>query len=390
MRRLASAVLAAGALLGCGGDPKPAPYTCPAKSGTICTIAGTGIAGDGDDGLLPLETMIYSPADIAFTPDGALTIVDWNNHRIRAVQADGRLKVVAGVGELGSGLAADDVTDRLNHPTDVTFDPQGRMVIAAWHNSRVKRVDLTTGVIENIAGTGMRGFGGDDGPAATAILNLPVSVVFDPDGNLFVCDQANQRIRKIDVGGTITTCAGSGTRGYDGDGGPALDARFNLPVGQQGHPAAHIARDAAGNIFLADTNNSVIRRIDPAGVISTVAGSGKAGSGGEAVPATTAGLLRPVDIAVAPDGALFIADTENNCVRVVRDGIISTVAGICGACIGAVTDFCPCKPSDAVCLGDGGPPGLARLNRPSGVALDGDGNLYVADTLDHRIRIVYR
>jgi sugar lactone lactonase YvrE len=390
--------LAAVALLGAVGcDDSDLPggpaADCLPSPGNICTVAGTGVAGDGVDGQPPLATMLYAPADVAFTPDGRLVVVDWNNHRIRALQGDGTLKIVAGVGELGNGLLVDEVTGRLNHPTDVIFDPQGRMIVAAWHNSRIKRVDLVTGVIEDIVGTGARSFGGDNGPAAKCDLNLPAGIVLDPAGNLFISDQANQRIRRVDPAGTIITVAGAGSmndRGFAGDGGPALKAKFNLPIGQQGHPAAHIAMDSAGALVLADTLNNRIRRIGPDGIVSTVAGKGTFGGNGAEGPALEAELAAPVDVAFGPDGALYIADTENNCVRRVQDGLISTVAGTCGACGGGRNDGCRCPATDAACIGDGGSARAASLKRPTGIAFDGNGNLYIADTLNHRVRVVYR
>ena len=380
--------------IGCGDDPPENPDPnppCQKAPGVICTVAGTGIAGDGTDLLPPRATMLYSPADVAFTPQGRLVVIDWNNHRIRAVQEDGKLKIVAGEGELSTGLLGDEVGNRLNHPTDVTFDAEGRMVIAAWHNSRVKRVDPTTGALEDIAGTGARGYDGDNGPALMAILNLPASVLYDPQGNLLVSDQANQRIRMIDRDGKITTIAGTGKRGYGGDGGPALEAMFNLPVGQQGHPAAHIVRHpTTGDLYLADTDNNRIRRIDPAGMVTTVAGTGNAGTAGLEGPALEADLEHPVDVAIGPDGDLYIADTVNNCVRVVRQGMISTVAGTCGLCSNELGDQCRCPARDAACIGDGRPARQAALKRPTGIAFDAEGNLYIADTLNHRVRVVYR
>jgi DNA-binding beta-propeller fold protein YncE len=377
---------------GCSDEAiPPAPIECPHTSGTICTVAGNGVAGDGADRRLPTDTMLYDPSDVAFAPDGALVIVDWNNHRIRRAQADGTLQIVAGVGELIPALGTDQVTDRLNHPTDVTFDPQGRMVIAAWHNSRIKRLDPATGMLEDIAGTGARSYGGDNGPALQAILNLPASVLYDPAGNLLVSDQANQRIRRIAPTTTIiTTIAGTGEKGFAGDGGPAVMAKFSLPIGQQGHPAAHIALSAAGELFLADTDNNRIRRIDAAGMVSTVAGTGVAGAENPEGPALQAQLEHPVDVAVSPDGALYVADTENNCVRVIRDGVISTVAGTCTrVCPSDLNDPCRCPSVDAACIGDGGTARAAHLKRPTGIALDKDGNLYIADTLNHRVRVVW-
>ncbi|HEY0709410.1 MAG TPA: hypothetical protein VGG33_21550, partial [Polyangia bacterium] len=163
LRRSAALALTFGiatALAGCGGEdvmlPPPIPEVvevpvdnCPKTPGTICTIAGTGVAGDGKDLLHPLATRLYAPVDLAFGPTGKLVIVDWNNHRIRALESNGTLRIVAGIGELAPD-PDDETSTRLNHPTDVTFDAQGRLVIAAWHNSRIKRLDFATGALEDI------------------------------------------------------------------------------------------------------------------------------------------------------------------------------------------------------------------------------------------------
>jgi DNA-binding beta-propeller fold protein YncE len=370
----------------------PAPSACPRSPGNICTVAGTGIPGDGADLLPPLQTRLYAPVDMTFSPSGRLVVVDWNNHRIRATNDQGLMRIVAGVGELAPEALNDDVGTRLNHPTDVIFDAQGRMVIAAWHNSRVKRVDMNTLELEDIAGTGARSYGGDGGPAMKCDLNLPAGVVYDPAGNLLVSDQANQRIRLIDPQGIISTIAGSGKRGFAGDGGPALLAEFALPVGQRGHPAAHIVLAPDGTLYLADTENNRIRAITPGPerMVTTVAGNGKYGWAGDGGPAVGAELAYPVDVAIGPDNVLYIADTENNCVRKVQDGVISTVAGVCGGCGSALDDACRCPLTDTACIGDGRPATSARLKRPTGIAFDKDGNLYIADTLNHRVRVVYR
>ena len=377
------AAVAAGAA-GCGDDNGiPVSKPCEPGSGVICTVAGTGIAGDGADDLVALETRLYLPQDVSIGPDGRLFIVDWNNHRIRARQPDGTLHIVAGTGELGPD-SDDPTTDRLNHPTQVTFDAAGNLVIAAWHNSRIKTVDLATGAILDVCGNGKRGFAGDGGPAATATLDLPVAVEFDPAGNLVIADQANDRLRRIDAATQmITTIAGVGpctTPGACpalGDGGPATSAFISLPQGQSARPGGRIDIDAAGNIYVADTLNARVRKIDSAGIITSIAGSGVMGSDGDGGPATSASLSGLADVEVAPNGDVYIADTGNGCVRVVRaaDGIIATVAGICGS------------PGFA---GDSGPAAEAKLNKPGGIALDADGNLYIADTHNQRVRIVYR
>jgi DNA-binding beta-propeller fold protein YncE len=393
-------VLAA-AFAGCGDDmaarppsTRPDPNLDPNKpttgalcaAGQICTLAGTGIAGDGQDGLPARQTRLYLPQDTTVGPDGRLFVVDWNNHRIRVIEADGTMRIVAGAGELG--LAADDpTTDRLNHPTHVAFDATGspdELWIAAWHNSRVKKVDLTTGTVTDVCGTGKRGFAGNDGPAAAATLDLPVALVFDAGGNMLIADQANQMIRRVDrTTGMISTIAGTGHCADAinpnpcvlNDGGPATAAGFHFPIGQMASPGGRIALAADGAIYVADTDNFRVRRIDTAGVITTFAGTGTWGFAGDGAPAAAAQLGRVADVAVGPDGRVYIADSDNDCVRVVSpDGIIATLAGRCGT-----PGF----------EGDDGPATAALLDRPSGVEVGRQGEIYVADTHNQRIRVVY-
>jgi sugar lactone lactonase YvrE len=386
------------------GDCKPEP-------GTICTIAGTGIAGvQGDDGPATAAEL-YSPMDMTLDAGGALYMLDWNNHRIRGIDASGTIHTIAGVGELGDGPEGPALAAHFNHPTNIAFDKAGRMIVAAWHNSRVVRVDLESGLLEDIAGTGKRAYAGDGGPASTAILDLPASVACDADDNLFIMDQANQTIRRIDADGVIDRFAGRCLIGvcddgeeptrcpdtdkwscigdsdpdgckkpcsaaYGGDDGPALEARFAQPVGQSADPAGRITFDADGNLFIADTGNHRIRKIDPDGMITSVVGNGEAGYAGDGGPALLASLDNPVDVAVGSDGVLYIADTYNHCIRSVSpDGIIDTFAGECGR-----HGF----------AGDGQAPTHALFNRPYGVALDAHDNLYVADTYNHRIRLISR
>ena len=396
------ALVFGGALvLGCGeGSPDmkhPPLETCARTSGAICTVAGTGIAGDGADGQAALATRLYLPQDMTVGPDGRLFVVDWNNHRIRAVNADGTMTIVAGIGELGPNVD-DPSSDRLNHPTNVTFDANGRMVIAAWHNSRVKTVDLSLpepGNLVNICGTGKRAFDGNGGPASMASLDLPVAVAFDATGNLFIADQANQMIRVVDAAtGIIDTIAGKtyaldsgGATGHCADAQnpkpcvpfmdeiPAKDASFHLPVGQAATPGGRIALDATGNVYIADTENFRVRVIDAARIVHTFAGTGVNGFAGDGGPAAAAQLSRVTDVAVAPDGAVYIADTENSCVRLVTPaGIMTTFAGVCG---------------HAGFAGDGGAAAAALLDRPSGVEIAPTGDIYIADTHNQRVRVVY-
>lgn len=396
---------------GADADAASAALSCEPAPGTLCTIAGTGEAGvAGDDG--PARSAeLYLPMDVTPNAGGELFVLDWNNHRVRAIDAGGMMRTVAGDGQLGDGPEGPALFAHFNHPTNIAFDKMGRMIIAAWHNSRVVRVDLETGLLETLAGTGMRAYGGDGGPAKTAVLDLPASVACDGDDNLYIMDQANQMIRKIGGDGRIerfagqcligscddgeqpVACEGSGkfscqsdtdpdacklpcSAAFGGDGGPALEARLGQPVGQSADPAGRIVFDGEGNLFVADSGNHRVRKITPDGMITTVAGNGEADYAGDGGPATEASLDNPVDVAIASDGTLYIADTYNSCIRAVSpEGIIDTVAGRCG------------KRGFA---GDGKPGREALLDRPYGIALDAHENLLVIDTYNHRIRQLTR
>ena len=385
---------------GCGGGDDDG-----CGEGKICTIAGTGIAGLTDDGMPARDSDLYNPMDLAVGPDGLLYLLDWNNHRVRVIDDKGRIQTVAGTGLIGDGPPGPVLQTAFNHPTAVTFDEEGRMFIAAWHNSRIKVVDLEAQTLIDFAGTGARAYAGDGGPAATAILDLPASVAFDSEQNLYVMDQANQVIRTITPDGTISRFAGLcvvgepvtgeeparlgetdkwGWRpedvtkacqaGFGGDGGPALEARISQPVGQAAEPAGRLVVDAEGNVYFADSGNNRIRKIDRDGIITTVAGNGTPGFAGDGGAAVDAQLSNPVDVEIGPDGSLYIADTYNSCVRVVSpEGIIGTVAGVCGS-----SGF----------NGDGGEATAALLDRPFGIELDGEGNLYIADTYNQCVRKV--
>lgn len=222
--------------------------------------------------------------------------------------------------------------------------------------------DLT---IYTIAGTGVAGFNGDNRPAVEAHLNAPAAVAVDAQGNIYIADVRNHRIRRIDLHGIITTVAGTGQPGYSGDGGLATNAQLNQPLG--------IALDSKGNLLIADTLNGRIRRVDAAGIITTVAGDGSEGFGGDDGPATEAMFARPVGLAVDSEGNIYVADVFNNRIRKFAvEGKIFTVAGDGTGGYG----------------GDGGPAIKAQLNRPRDVAVDKNGNLYIADMDNHRVRRV--
>lgn len=221
-------------------------------------------------------------------------------------------------------------------------------------------------VINTAAGNGTIGYGGDGGPATQAQLRYPTDAALAPDGTLYLADQQNHRIRRIGPDGIITTVAGNGNPGFSGDGGPATQARLYNPYA--------VALGPDGSLYIADSDNHRVRRVGPDGIITTVAGTGSAGFSGDDGPATAARLANPSGVAVGPDGALYIADTDNNRVRQVgTDGIIVTVAG---------------SDSAGGYGGDGGPAWQARLYHPIRVVVDPDGVLYIADLVNHRVRRV--
>jgi hypothetical protein len=399
---LGGALAAAVAGLGTGCGPK----TACSDPGAVCRVIGNGDqALDTNEGTAALETPTYLVQDITFGPGGDGYYIDWNNHRIRDWDAtDDTITTVCGSGITGDGPEGPATATAMNHPTGLTFDPNGAMIVAAWHNSKIKRVDLLAETIEDICGTGMRGFGGDGGPCEMAVLDLPSSVAYDSAGNLYISDQANNRIRRVDTSGIITTWAGtglgtginmmtmlpnpeclgaspSGTEDcFSGDGGPALMATLNNPRGQAAPPAGRIIIDADDNVYVADTANHVIRRIEATGMnlVTTIAGTGgMSGYAGDGGSATSALLSSPSDIALDPvDGTLFIADTRNDCVRAVAtDGTISTAAGVCGSS-GYEADATPAAES--------------HLNRPYGVEVGPDGNLYISDTENNVVRVLNR
>ena len=250
----------------------------------------------------------------------------------------------------------------LMRPTGVAYDAAGDLFIADANRNQVIEISVG-GVVSVVAGDGTQGFAGDGGPASAAELNLPMAVTMGANGTLYIADTGNERIRAVQ-NGTITTFAGSGVRGFSGDGGAATAAALNRPV--------MLATDASGAVLVCDQGNERVRRINN-GSITTIAGNGTQGYAGDGGPATAAEFNEPSGLAVSTDGRLFIADTGSQRVRVVSStGVISTFAGT------GIAGF----------SGDGGPAIAARLNRPSGLAVDTSNDLYVADENNHRLRMI--
>ena len=248
----------------------------------------------------------------------------------------------------------------------ITLDKKGNMYIAMREHNIISRID-TKGTMTRYAGSGQSGFSGDGGPAANASFRVPAGLAFDSEGNLYIADRENHRVRKVDPKGYISTFAGIGEAGFSGDEGPAVKARLNLPSG--------VVVDKKGNLYISDRSIDRIRVVDKKGVIRTYAGSGVAGFQGDAGPALKAQLDKPFGIALDETKNLYIADRNNNRVRKVSpDGIITTVAGDGGFFF----------------MGDNGPAYRASVAAPTGVALDSKGNLYIADRNNNRVRVVDR
>ncbi len=370
----------------CNDTESPGPPAVD-PSGTIRTWAGKGIAGWDGDGRPILQSALYAPIDLTITLAGEVYVLDWNNHVIRRVTVDGEFETVMGTGgfpgdgpEFGStesdlvppGALGTEVL--LNHPTHLVPLADGTLLLTAWHNHKLRRYDPVTGRVLVSCGRGA-GYAGDEGPEANALLNQPNQTTVGPDGSRYVMDQRNQRVRKIDPQGIIHTVVGTGVAGYNGDGIPPLQAQIRMPAGDNPQPGGALAFDTQGRLYISDTLNHRIRRVDFAlDLIETVAGNGVAGFGGGDGPAITASLNNPRDLAFGPDGRLYVADELNDRVRAIdlTAGTITTVAGNGARTFG----------------GDGGQATAASLNRPTGLEFDADGNLYIADSYNHRIRRV--
>ena len=331
----------------------------------IATAAGNRSAGFSGDGNAATNAALYYPAGAAVDEGGNLFIADTSNNRIRKVDVNGIITTVAGNGSdgfSGDGNAATNAA--LSRPQGVAVDKGGNLFIADTYNQRIRKVDVN-GIITTVVGNGSASFSGDGNAATNAALNYPAGVAVDNGGNLFIADSSNHRIRKVDVNGIIATAAGNGSASFSGDGNAATNAALNYPGG--------VAVDNGGNLFIADSLIQRIRKVDVNGIITTVAGNGSAGFSGDGNAAINAALYYPGGVAVDNAGNLFITDSSNNRIRKVDvNGIISTAAGN----------------GSAGFSGDGNGAANAALYYPFGVGLDNGGNLFIADTYNHRVRKV--
>ena len=381
VRSAAAAVIGLSAILGACDGESSGP-SCADKPGVICTWAGVGYeAFDGDDNPL-LDSAFYWPVDMTFATSG-IYILDWNNHRVRRVTEEQTLETVIGTDFVGDGPVdfsdsqppgADGTEVTLNHPTQLTEMPDGSMLLVSWHNHKIRHYDPETGKVFIACGSAP-GHKGDGGPLRPALLDQPQAISLSEDGSMFILDQRNQVIRKVDPEGIISTVAGQvKAAGFEGDGGDPLLAKFNFPTGSNPQPNGSMAY-AGGLLYVADTLNHRIRVIDwDKNTIGTLAGTGEPGFSGDGGPAEEAEINNPRKLTLGPDGRLYFGDEYNHRIRAIDldTGVITTVAG------NGTPTF----------AGDGLPPEEASLDRPVGVSFSPEGDMYILDTNNNRIRRV--
>jgi hypothetical protein len=337
--------------------------------GSILTVAGTGTAGYSGDGGAANLAMLYHPNAVAVDASGNVFIADYTNNRVREIiKATGQIITVAGNGYPGYGGDGGPATAaKLLAPAGLAIDASGNLFIADLYNYRIREVVKATGNIITVAGNGSTTDSGDGGPAALAGLASPAAIAMDASGNLFIAEYSSRVREVIAATGTIVTVAGTGMPGYSGDNGPATAAMLNSPYG--------VAVDAHGNLFIADSNNDRIREVVQAtGNIITIGGTGLAGYSGDGGPATAAKLFSPDGLMVDANGDVLIADTYNYRIRAILaySGNIITIAGT------GTNGY----------SGDGGPATSAKLSLSYGLAMDGSGNLFIADQWNNAVREV--
>ena len=340
------------------------PASCLLSSGLLAGTIET-IAGDGT------PATVGQPFGVEIGPDGALYICEVQNHRVRRLDLkSGELTTVAGSGKKGyAGDGGPATKAELNEPYEVRFDRAGNLLFVEMQNQLVRRVDAKSGTIRTIAGTGKKGFGGDGGPATAALLSSPHSIALDREDNLYIADIGNHRIRKVDAKtGVISTIAGNGERMPPTAGQPASGQPMIGPR------ALFIDGDT---LWIALREGHSVWKMDlTSGVLAHVAGTGKTGFSGDGGPASKATFNGPKGIAIGPDKAVYVVDTENQAIRRIdlSAGTISTIAGR--------------GPEHRGGSGDGGPATEAAMDRPHGICVGPDGAVYIGDTNNHRVRRV--
>lgn len=329
----------------------------------ISTIAGNGTIGYCGDGGPATAAELSYPWGLAIDRLGNIYVADEANERIRVVTTSDTIRTIAGNGIMGFSGDGGYATDaELNGPTGLAIDIYGNIFVSDMYNQRIRKI-TSSGIISTIAGNDTSGYSGDGGPATAAELNYPQGLCIDRVGNIYISDQENNVIRKVNTSGIISTIAGTGIAGYSGDGGLAIAAELNNPFS--------VSFDQRGNLFIADSYNSCIRMVDANGVISTIAGNGVSGFSGDGGAATAAQLDWPTDVKVDSTGNIYIVDFSNQRVRMVNpDRIINTIAGT-GA---------------SGYNGDGIPATTAELYNPGFLLIDNKENVYVSEEWNQRIR----
>lgn len=333
---------------------------------SIYTVAGTGESGFSGDGGRATVAKLNQPNAVAITLDGGFLISDGGNNVVRLVAADGGISTVAGNATAGfSGDGGPATAAQLHTPDGISMTADGGYLIADHGNNVIRHV-AADGTMSTVAGTGATGFSGDGGPATAAEFNGVVDVASLPGGGFLVSDSLNHVVRRVAADGSIDTVAGTpGVAGIIGDGGPAVAAQLDHPDG--------VSTTTDGGFLIGEANNHVIRRVNSAGTIETVAGVASAGFSGDGGPASSALLDHPVLVCALADGGFVFCDMNNQRVRRVSfSGRITTIAG--NGSLGSG--------------GDGGPAALAELATPFGVALTLDGGILIATAGDHRVRFV--
>jgi uncharacterized protein (TIGR03437 family) len=331
--------------------------------GSVATFAGNGGYSYSGDGGAATSAQMNSPYAVAVDGAGNYYVADAGNNVVRKVSASGVITTVAGNGTAGSsGDGSAATAAELSGPQGLALDGAGNLYIADTGNSKVREV--SGGTITTVAGSGTAGYAGDGAAAASAQLSSPVGLAFDAKGNLYIADTDNNAVRKV-AGGTISTVAGTGHQGYTGDGGLAVSAQLGYPEG--------VAVDAAGNLYITDTLNYAIRKVSPAGTIATIAGNGAAGYSGDGGAASQAQLTFPTGIAVDNSGNVYFSDAGAAVRKVYGNGLIATIAG--NGAVGYT--------------GDGGLATGASLHGPTGLAVDAKGDVYIADSANNAVRLLY-
>jgi streptogramin lyase len=339
-----------------------------ASEWTVSNLAGTGIAGFSGDGGPASAAQITDPYGIVRGPDGAIWFCEHGTHRIRRIAPDGTISTIAGTGQKGyTGDGGPATQATFNLPHELRFDTAGNLYVADTGNDAVRRIDLKTGVITTFAGNGRKGETGDGGPASDASVSSPHSIQISPDDTLYICDVPSHIIRRVDLHtGIITTFAGTGKAGPTPDGAPIAGTPLNNP--------RSLDVDREGNLWVVTREGNQVFKFDlKAGVIRLVAGTGQPGFTGNGGPAREAKLSGPKGITLDAAGNAWLADTESHTVRMIESstGLIKLVAGT-----GVKGD------------GSDGDPLLCAMNRPHGVFADKDGSIFIGDSEANRIRVL--